>query len=79
MGDGVQLGGIFDTLGREGVGEDGEEEGTRTRRMELVGMLRFTNGGPVNLRGAFAGHSRSLLDLAFFLLYVSLAFASNII
>ena len=78
MGEGVKLGGIFERLGREGVGEDGEEEGTGTRRTGVVGMLRFTNAGSVNLPWAFAGHSFSL-PLAFFLLSLSLAFASNII
>ena len=76
MGDGVKLGGIFERLGREGVGEDGEEDGTGTRRTGVVGMLRFTNAGSVNLPWAFAGHSFSFsfsLPLAFF------AFASNII
>jgi hypothetical protein len=33
MGEGVKLGGILERLGREGIGEDGEEEGTGTRRM----------------------------------------------
>jgi hypothetical protein len=82
MGEGVKLGGIFERLGREGVGEDREEEGTGTRRMGVVGMLRFTNAGLVNFPWALASHSFSFsssLPLAFFLLSLSLDFASNII
>ena len=55
MGEDIKLGGIFERLGREGVGEDGEEEGTRTRT-GVVGMWRFTNAGPVSLPWAFSGH-----------------------
>jgi len=81
MGEGIKLGGIFERLGQEGVGEDGEE-GTGTPQMGVVGMLRFTNAGLVNLPWAFAGHSFSFsfsLPLAIFLLSLSLAFTSNII
>ena len=49
MGEAVKLGGIFERPGREGVGEDGEEEGTGTRRTGLVGILRLTNAGSVSL------------------------------
>ena len=77
MQEGVNLGRIFEILGREGVGEDEEEEGTRTRRMDLVRMLRLTKAGSVYSPWTFAGHSFSL-PVAF-LLSLSLAFASNII
>ena len=65
MAEGVKLGGIFERLGREGVDEDGEEEGTGTRRTGVVGILTFTNAGSLNLPWAFAGHSFSL-PVAFF-------------
>ena len=82
MGEGVKLGGIFEGIGREGVGEDGEEEGTGTRRTGVVGILTFTNAGSLNLLWAFASHSFSFslsLPFACFLLSLFLAFASNII
>ena len=41
MGNGVKFGGIFERLGREGVGEDGEEEGKGMHPVGIVGILRF--------------------------------------
>ena len=59
MGESVKLGRIVERLGREEVGEDGEEEGTGTRCMGVVGTLRVTIADSVNLPWAFAGHSFS--------------------
>ena len=70
MGEGVKLGGIFERLGREGVGDGGEEEGTW---MGVGGMLRFTNAGAVDLPGAFAGHFLLLRLLSFGVLLVILS------
>lgn len=44
IGDGVRLGGIFDKLGRDGVGEDGDD-GTGFRVGGATGMLRLANAG----------------------------------
>ena len=44
IGDGVRLGGIFDKLGRDGVGEDGED-GTGFRVGGGTGILRLANAG----------------------------------
>ena len=71
IGDGVRLGGIFDKLGRDGVGEDGDD-GTGFRVGGATGMLRLANAGSLYFPWAFAGHSFSFPLPPFF----SRAFAS---
>ena len=47
MGDGVRLGGILDKLGRDGVGDDGDD-GTGFRVGGATSILRLANAGSLN-------------------------------